>query len=294
MLKDNSITTQLLFGTVRIIAKDAQGNPSYGTGFFFNFKVDEERQVPVIITNNHVVSGAVSGTFFVHQASEDLQVPSEKSYPINVSDFEQRFIKHPNQEIDLCAMPIGSLIEQAASQKLNIFNRCMDESLIPTQSQLEDLRAMEDIVMVGYPVGLWDEVNNFPLLRRGITSSHPGTDFAGKSIGVVDIAAFPGSSGSPICIVNEGSYSTPNGTFFGGSRFLLLGILYAGPQFTANGEVQIVEVPTVQKAIANTMIPAHLGFYIKAKEIIKLKEHLFSVLNIKADGDNQASTTLVK
>ena len=41
--------------------------------------------------------------------------------------------------------------------------------------------------MVGYPIGLWDEVNNMPLVRKGITSYHPSMDFEGKSIGITSI-----------------------------------------------------------------------------------------------------------
>ncbi len=158
----------------------------------------------------------------------------------------------------------------------------LDESIIPTQVQLESLSALEEIVMVGYPIGIWDEVNNFPVLRRGITASHAATNFKGKPIGVVDIAVFPGSSGSPLFILNEGAYETPEGLTVG-SRLLFLGILYAGPQHRADGSIAIIDIPTKQSPIATTMIPAHLGYYIKSAELHKLKEHMFSVLNIKAE-----------
>lgn len=35
-----------------------------------------------------------------------------------------------------------------------------DESLIPSEAQLKELSAIEDIVMVGYPDGIWDSFNN--------------------------------------------------------------------------------------------------------------------------------------
>ena len=131
--------------------------------------------------------------------------------------------------------------------------------------------------MVGYPIGLWDDVNNFPVLRRGITASHPSVDFQGKSIGLAAIASFPGSSGSPILVVNEGSFTSQSGICIG-SRLIFLGVLYAGPQFTANGDIKIVEIPTAQTPISSTKIPTHLGYYVKAKELITLKEHILSML----------------
>lgn len=32
---------------------------------------------------------------------------------------------------------------------------------------------MEDVVMIGYPIGLSDTYNHKPIIRRGITASHP-------------------------------------------------------------------------------------------------------------------------
>ena len=42
---------------------------------------------------------------------------------------------------------------------------------------LEELSALEELVMVGYPIGLWDKNNNFPIFRKGYTASHPAIDF---------------------------------------------------------------------------------------------------------------------
>lgn len=54
--------------------------------------------------------------------------------------------------------------------------------------------------MVGYPIGLADARNNYPIFRKGYTAAHPAVDFNEDGIGLVDMACFPGSSGSPIYI----------------------------------------------------------------------------------------------
>jgi V8-like Glu-specific endopeptidase len=285
MIEVNSNSSSLLFNTARIVAQHADGTESIGTAFFFQFSVDTQTFVPVIITNKHVVEGADRGLFFVHEAIKDENGkvrPSKQSFGISVPNFEASWTGHPEEEVDLCAMPFGPVLDRALSIDKEVFYISFDESVIPTQTQLGSLTALEDITMVGYPIGLWDNVNNFPILRRGVTASHPATNFQGKSLGVVDIAVFPGSSGSPVILLNEGSFSRGNGNIAIGSRFLLLGVLFAGPQYRADGSINIVDIPTKQVATASTMIPIHLGFYIKSAEIIKLKEHLFSMLNIKA------------
>ena len=83
----------------------------------------------------------------------------------------------------------------------------IEEDLIYDDEKLKNLSAVEDILMIGYPIGLYDMENNYPIFRKGITSSHPATNFDNKNIGLIDTACFPGSSGSPILIVNENGYS---------------------------------------------------------------------------------------
>jgi len=72
--------------------------------------------------------------------------------------------------------------------------------------------------MVGYPVGIWDSANNMPVIRRGITATHPGKDYEGKSEFMIDAACFPGSSGSPVFLFNLGSYPQKAGGIVIGTR----------------------------------------------------------------------------
>lgn len=53
---------QLCFNTVRIETLDINKNSFSGTGFFFNLSIDGE-QVPLLVTNKHVVEGMISGKF---------------------------------------------------------------------------------------------------------------------------------------------------------------------------------------------------------------------------------------
>ncbi len=284
MLGINYLSNRLLFTTTRIVATLSDGTQSVGTAFFFRYAVDEQTHVPVLITNKHVVKDAKEGTFFMHEAftDNDGQIkPSQSSICIKLHEFENAWIGHPDPNIDMCVMPLGSLHEQVHAMGKQFFYQSLDESIVPTQDQIESITALEEVIMVGYPIGLWDDINNFPILRRGITASHPATNFQGKPQGVVDIAAFPGSSGSPIFILNEGTFRTPTGISLG-NRLLFLGVLFAGPQHMIDGSIEIIEIPTRQVPISITMIPVHLGFYIKSGEIIKLKDFLFTTWNVKA------------
>jgi hypothetical protein len=137
--------------------------------------------------------------------------------------------------------------------------------------------------MVGYPNGLWDAANNFPLLRRGITASHPAVDFDvdGVATTVVDIASFPGSSGSPVFIYNAGTYSDKRGGTIIGTRIILLGILFSGPTFQSDGSIVIKNIPTANVPVPQITMMMNLGYIIKANELADLGSAIFTKYNIK-------------
>ena len=143
---------------------------------------------------------------------------------------------------------------------------------------MTDLSALEEIVMIGYPIGLWDSINNMPIFRRGITATHPNLDYMGQEVFLIDAACFPGSSGSPVLLYNRGSYPNRQGGIVIDSRINLLGILYAGAQLTVEGEIKVLPVPTQMKPVPITKIPIHLGFVIKAKQILEFKPIIESIL----------------
>lgn len=264
-----SLTEQLLFATVRI-ESDVQEEARVGTGFLFDFKVDEGKTIPVVVTCKHVVKGAIHGRFKLHLASkDDPRAPSSDSTFVQLGNFAQRWISHPNEDVDLCAMPLAPLLQEAQRHGLSPFLIRLDESLLPSTEELDRLQAVESVLMVGYPTGLWDEVNNFPLFRRGITASHPAIDYQGKSITVVDIACFPGSSGSPVLLADQGAYATKSGVAIG-TRVKLLGVLFQGPTLSEEGEIVIKNIPTSKRAFALTRVMIHLGFIIKARELTPL------------------------
>ena len=128
--------------------------------------------------------------------------------------------------------------------------------------------------MIGYPIGLWDEANNFPILRKGVAASHPALDFNRESIGVIDAACFPGSSGSPILIYKTNYVNKLGVTRLGATQIILLGLLTAGPVYTCEGTIEIKEIPTNSVPIVSTNQMIHLGYYVKAKEIMTLIEEI--------------------
>lgn len=277
-----SLSEKLLYSTIRIECKDLLGNISTGTGFFFHFLEDTKNgnHVPVVITNKHVVKNNVSGKLLFTLSTPNAMPDDTKHHQFNITDFHNAWIFHPDPEVDLCAMPLKLIIEHLNKESKQPFYMPFNKNLIPTKKQLEELSSLEDIVMIGYPNGIWDDVNNQPIFRKGVTATHPNKDYCGKKEFMADIASFPGSSGSPVMIFNQNGYQDKNGNvFMGVSRIYLLGVLYAGPQHTITGEIKILNIPTKQAPIPISRIPNNLGLIIKSERILELEDHFRNILS---------------
>ena len=258
---------QLAHSTVRIECDLATGAVSTGTGFFYSLNRNGDQHVPVIVTNKHVVAGAMNGRFLLtlQTADGEPEVGTFKAFQLD--QFQQRWVPHPDPSVDLCVMPIAPLLIDAQKTNTKFFFIPMDKTLIPTREEVDDLLGLENVTMVGYPNGLWDRVNNLPIFRKGVIATDYKRDWNGKKEFLIDAACFPGSSGSPVLLFDVGGYQTRKGTFMGGGRAKLLGVLYAGPQHTVEGEIKIVLVPTQQKAVSVAGIPNNLGVIIKAEQL---------------------------
>lgn len=261
---------QLILSTVRLECASRSGLCT-GTGFFFEFPRTEFASVPVIITNRHVVEGCTSGTIHLHEAlNPSPKLDELRSHKFDIPNFGQGWYHHPNPAIDLSMLPLLPFIEYSQTQGIDIFYRGAAPRFIfdlETDSGLVD--AIENVLMVGYPDGLWDTVHNMPILRTGLTATSLILDYCGRSEFVIDAACFPGSSGSPVYLLDRvGVYGKRNGEVALGGRMILLGILYGGPVRTSTGEVVVMHNPSKSRSMAVMREPINLGYVIKAKEIL--------------------------
>ncbi len=260
-----SAVEQLSFNTVRIETDLIGGSVGTGTGFFYRAKETDDVHIPVVVTNRHVIQDSTKGRLRFTVAGPDNLPLVGNHITIELDDFQSHWLGHPLHDVDLCIMPVGPLMHQAEEQGNKLFFVSMAKHMLPTTEDLDSMQGMEDILMVGYPNGIWDEANNLPVLRKGITASNPRYDWNGKKEFLIDCACFPGSSGSPVIQMNLGPRLSSDGKMvLGSSRAKLLGILHAIYQHAVTGEIEIVDVPVAQKPTLVSRIPNNLGIILQS------------------------------
>ncbi|GGB85267.1 S1 family peptidase [Glycocaulis alkaliphilus] len=265
----STIVEQLLHSTVKLTTACEGKVTGSGTGFFVRFaRQDNGSFVPAIVTNKHVVNNKDRVIAVCHlaedQNSTEDQKPSGKFVNCIISIAPEIIINHPDPNVDLCAVPITGILSDAKKKGTPLFVRFLDLSLIPAQDDWQYFDALEEVLMIGCPNGIYDKHNNLPIIRRGITATPVGKRYEGRDEFMVDMACFPGSSGSPIFLYNQSGYFSrkENATLMGAARLHIIGVLYAGPLITNEGSVILSKAPRF--SVGSMM---HLGNAIRSSEL---------------------------
>lgn len=304
----------LLYTTVRIQCTTKKGD-NVGTGFIYDFKEKHGVISPYLVTNKHVIQDAERGEikFNISQDNRNPNELYPIQFGGDNDPFSKMFIDHSSQ--DLCAFPLARAInfiennlntdaftqyQKAISQyqkdyqqayiknqfngyapylpypsqpvTKKVFYRSLNEDHLINVSYRSPI---QDILMVGYPIGISDNVNNLPIVRKGITASHVNKNFQGRNEVLIDAACFPGSSGSPV-FLSEGI----KGTHYADTYFkpTLLGILYSGPRNGVNGELVYDTnghmLPEPIPTAIRTYVPPHLGFVIKGDALKDIQQQI--------------------
>lgn len=168
------------YSTVQIHCEYNDGTSGSGTGFIINLCEDKENKtcIPVIVTNNHVVENATKTVF-------EFCLANDKNEPIDTQTIKLELIgvnkiKYPDTTVDLICLEPVPFIRAIEERNQKIFCIPIDTSIVPNKQQLGELSALEDLVMVSYPIGLSDEYNHKPVLRKGSTATHIKNNYQGK------------------------------------------------------------------------------------------------------------------
>lgn len=257
------------------------------TGFFITFITPVGERL-CLVTNRHVLEGKEKMSVYMNAKDANGNPIDDKYIACNISFsslkegvnyyFHPRINQVTGEPYDLCVIPFGDIIPALETQsKTPLYYKSFREEHFMTNTNKSTLDSIEDIIMVGYPCGIWDKVNNRPIIRKGITATDPKVDYMNSQMFLIDCACIQGSSGSPVLQYKDGlKAKVENGTLnlSDGIDYMLLGIQQSIP--TKNLEARIdsssgttTTLQTGEKIYVQ--IPINLGYILKAELLLEFK-----------------------
>jgi len=262
--------------TVRIENSDGR-KTNYGTGFLVDTLETNKSfmQRMFIVSNKHVITNFPDATIYFIPRSyggNDLfgQVTCAK-----VEDWRNHWVLHPSPDVDVAILPFTEITQATAPNPavsngvFNIGNVGWPTTSMLTTNNLRQFQAIESVVFLGYPSGVYDTTHTLPISRQGTTASPLTVDFLGRRCFAVDAAVFPGSSGSPVFLYNPIGYLDSHGGMMQ-SRVLLVGIIAENYYVNAENVFTLRQVPSDWTGTFTNAQPFNLGIAFRSDTILEL------------------------
>lgn len=264
-------------------SKQLAPNLSRATAFFFAFEFNGGKSFPVLVTCRHAVDGRNVFNFAFHAAQEDGTPLPGGVIKLNDFRLDDRWIFHPNHDVDLAILPFGHWLHQLRAGGMPAHVSLILESMIPSLDDLRQLAPIEDILTVGYPNGMWDAHNNMPISRKGVTATSCAVNYNGQQEFLIDTATFEGSSGSPVFLHKDVVATSERGDRPVFAKiFHLLGIVHQTNFFME--EVPLMSGEDVTQAKARMPIYLHLGRVQHSQLLLDFKP-LIAAMQPKTQSD---------
>lgn len=272
-----TLADELFYTAVNLHRVRGGAGVGTGTGFFWTTTLANEKEATFLVTNKHVLEGCDQISAVCHEADVSTGQPKGTFATCVIDITPDAVVNHPNPIIDLCAVPFGPTQNQALNAGSSLFTKSIRSDSVPNDKQWSDFDSIEEVVMIGCPRGIYDDVNNLPIVRRGITATPLHKRYGGRDEFMVDMACFPGSSGSPVFMMSRGHMDRASNTYMiGAGRFFFLGVLYSGPLITNEGQVVLSSQPRVEVAAM-----MHLGQVIRSSAVLQMEDELVRCFNLQ-------------
>lgn len=268
------ISDQLYYSTVKI-----DGNNSTGTGFFYFHDFGNGMAKVFLITNRHVVEPCQSGSIKFHASKngyphKELDVGKYVNLDLNTAQWQQWWKFHPDHKVDIAVLDFTEIEQNLFQRNQHIYYKGLNNNQLIKADDYPDISSIQQVFYVGYPNGFIDNKNLLPIARSGYTASPIKFNFDGQKQFLIDSAVYPGSSGSPVCIINEGIpfIDRNNNLRIDVVRFIFLGILTG---------VKVERVSTNPNEVKHYF---NLGIVIKAECVNEAILHHFTVQQTSVNG----------
>ena len=190
-----------------------------------------------LVTNRHVLiqHGQIATSIIFHHRKITANGFEWVPIPLSGDDLKSRCRFHQDQSVDVATVSIQDVMTKAiyptpAGERPMVYSAVREQDF-PGTSKI-NVEVGDDVLVVGYPRGFYDDFCKFPIVKSGIIASHWGMPFGGKPYFLIDAKLFPGSSGS-LVISKPIGYIIENKQILhpvsGSKQFAFLGIFSAEP-----------------------------------------------------------------
>lgn len=191
----------LLKATVPMFCKEGRKVIGTGTGFFF-----EQNGDIFLLTNRHIFIDEEKNfypdkiTIKLNKSGGELR-SEDLTLELYKPGTDDKLWKDLNGDVDLAALRLGSL------EGFIVFS-FKKENLPPDNLRLG---LGEQVLVIGYPRGFYDDFHNLPITRSASIASAYGLPFKKMPIFLIDGRLHPGTSGSPVITIPKHITQSPEG-----------------------------------------------------------------------------------
>ncbi len=226
-----------LLGSAVYVESDSKS----ASGFMVCHAYTERLCKAYLITNKHAIpSVGREASIRVRVTTTSSTTPEIKyvTLPIVGADGRYQPTVRVNPDFDVVA------IEITKDLKFNSIDCCfIDTNLFATREVVvkEGLTLGDEIYLLGYPAGIYEEKNTSPILRQGVIATDPKSDFSVNGAlraefglppiipgFLIDANVFPGSSGSMVILKPQLLSQIADGVVGvrGHLNFYILGVVF--------------------------------------------------------------------
>jgi hypothetical protein len=214
----------LLVVTLVLASGRADGKQAVtqATGFFY-----VHGETVYLVTNRHVVLDekkkwrAEGLRLRLHTDRSDFKKSADFDIPLYVNG-KPRWHQHPDYEKRPIDIAVVELDQQRITKDFFIKGISLS-AFLPADFVIG---AGEDVMIMGFPRGVADDLHNLPIIRNASVASAYGVDFRGMPFFLVDANLHKGMSGSPVMTKARNTWTDKKGniSLMPGTPMYFLGI----------------------------------------------------------------------
>jgi len=215
-----------------------------GTGFLVARDIDEENARVFLVTNKHVLHEKAEQRQKATRIRVHLNIKNDDgsitgraaNIPLVLDDGSILWREHPDPDVDVLAFDVTRLVAQFPQ----IEKRWARYSMFCDSAKIAELDVTmgDEVMVIGYPMGIKQGATNFPLVRAGIIATRIGETLEDEFVQsdgakrkrklrgfLIDGATIPGSSGSPVVLKPTTGRFVKGTIVMGSPPMVLLGIV---------------------------------------------------------------------